>query len=42
MITKNNTIPHGGGYGRDEKVVLHTYKLAKQFINSRKKVLCYE
>ena len=44
MITKNNIIPHegGGGYGIDEKVVLHTYRLTKQFIVSRKKVLHYE
>ena len=42
MMTKNNIIPRGGGYDKDEKVVLHTYKLAKQFISSRKKVLSYE
>ena len=42
MMTKNNIIPHGGGYGRDEKVVLYIYKLTKQFISSRKKVLSYE
>ena len=42
MMIKNNIIPRGGGYGRDEKVVSYTYKLAKQFISSRKKVLCYE
>ena len=43
MMTKNNIIPRfGGGYDRDEKVVFYTYKLAKQFIVSRKKVLHYE
>ena len=42
MMTKNNIISIGGGYGKDEKVVLHTYRLAKQFIVSRKKVLHYE
>ena len=42
MMTKNNIIPRGGGYGRDEKVVPYTYKLAKQFIVSRKKVFSYE
>lgn len=42
MMTKNNIIPVGGGYDRDEKVVLHTYRLTKQFIVSRKKVLYYE
>ena len=43
MITKNNIIScGGGGYGRDEKVVFHTYRLTKQFIVSRKKVIHYE
>ena len=43
MMTKNNIISRGGwGYGIDEKVILHIYKLAKQFISSRKKVLDYE
>ena len=42
MMTKNNIIPRGGGYDRDEKVVFHTNKLVKQFISSRKKVLYYE
>ena len=34
MMTTNNIIPVGGGYDRDEKVVLHTYKIVKQFIVS--------
>lgn len=42
MMTKNNIISVGGGYDRDEKVVLHTYKIIKQFISTRKKVLYYE
>ena len=42
MMTKNNIIFVGERYDRDEKVVLHTYKLVKQFISSRKKALCYE
>ena len=42
MMTKNNIISHGEWYGRNEKVILHIYKLAKQFISSRKKVLSYE
>lgn len=42
MMTKNNIISIGGGYGKDEKVVLHPYELAKQAIVSRKKVLCNE
>ena len=42
MMTKNNIISYGYGYDRDEKVVLHTNKLEKQFISSRKKVLYFE
>ena len=43
MMTKNNIISSGEEeYGRDEKAILHTYKLAKQFIVFRKKELCYE
>ena len=45
MMTKNNIIPvcgEGGGCDRDEKVVPYTYKLVKQFISTRKKVLNYE
>lgn len=43
MMTKNNIISCGRGeYGKYEKVVLHTYKLAKEVIVPRKKWLCYE
>ena len=42
MMTKNNIISHGEWYGRNEKVVLHTYKTIKEFISSRKKVFSYE
>ena len=42
MMTKNNIIPRGGECDRDEKVVPYTYKLAKQVISSRKKVITYE
>ena len=42
MMTKNNIIPVGEGYGRDENVVPYTYKIVKQFISSRKKALYYE
>ena len=34
MMTKNNIIPRGGGYDRDEKVVHYTYKIIRQFIIS--------
>ena len=34
MMTKNNIISVGKEYDRDEKVVLHTYKIIKQFIVS--------
>ena len=42
MMTKNNIISVWRGYDRDEKVVLHTYKIVKQFISSRKKMITYE
>ena len=42
MITKNNIISCLEWYYRDKKVVLHAYRLAKQDIVSRKKVLHYE